>query len=190
MTHYGGKELAASFRTVRNNTLQIANEIPENHYNFRAAPGSRTVAQLLVHIAFGPSFQLYFQKNHVDDLAKVDFPALMKQNAEDEAPERSKAEIVALLKNEGDAFAQYLEGLSNDFLAQQVAMPPGAAPATKSRLEMLLGPKEHEMHHRGQLMLIERLLGITPHLTRQREERAAQMAAQAAKAQHAQPAHR
>jgi len=28
---------------------------------------------------------------------------------------------------------------------------------------MLLGTKEHEMHHRGQLMLIERLLGITPH---------------------------
>jgi uncharacterized damage-inducible protein DinB len=31
--------------------------------------------------------------------------------------------------------------------------------------------KEHEMHHRGQLMLIERLLGVVPHLTRQREER-------------------
>jgi uncharacterized damage-inducible protein DinB len=29
--------------------------------------------------------------------------------------------------------------------------------------------KEHEMHHRGQLMLIERMLGIVPHLTRRRE---------------------
>jgi hypothetical protein len=27
------------------------------------------------------------------------------------------------------------------------------------------------MHHRGQLMLIERILGIVPHLTRQRQER-------------------
>ena len=43
-----------------------------------------------------------------------------------------------------------------------------------------LGPKEHEMHHRAQLMLIERMLGITPHLTRQMEERIAAM--QAAKA--------
>ena len=32
------------------------------------------------------------------------------------------------------------------------------------------------MHHRGQLMLIERILGIVPHLTRQREERAQQHA--------------
>jgi uncharacterized damage-inducible protein DinB len=27
------------------------------------------------------------------------------------------------------------------------------------------------MHHRGQLMLMERMLGIVPHLTRQRQER-------------------
>jgi uncharacterized damage-inducible protein DinB len=38
---------------------------------------------------------------------------------------------------------------------------------------MLLSTKEHEMHHRGQLMLVERMLGITPHLTRQMEERMA-----------------
>jgi uncharacterized damage-inducible protein DinB len=40
---------------------------------------------------------------------------------------------------------------------------------------MLLAPKEHEMHHRGQLMVVERMLGITPHLTRQMEERIASM---------------
>ena len=39
---------------------------------------------------------------------------------------------------------------------------------------MLLGPKEHEMHHRGQLMLIQRILGQVPELTRRR---AAAMAA-------------
>jgi hypothetical protein len=33
------------------------------------------------------------------------------------------------------------------------------------------------MHHRSQLMLIERMLGITPHLTRQMEERMAAMRA-------------
>ena len=46
---------------------------------------------------------------------------------------------------------------------------------TKSRFEQLLGAKEHEMHHRGQLMLIERQLGIVPHLTRQAEEQLAQI---------------
>ncbi len=36
MTYYGGKELAAAFRTVRNNTIKIAEEIPEDKYDFQA----------------------------------------------------------------------------------------------------------------------------------------------------------
>ena len=55
-------------------------------------------------------------------------------------------------------------------------MPPGADPATKTRLEMLLSPKEHEMHHRAQLMLLQRMVGLVPHLTRQMQERMAQYA--------------
>jgi uncharacterized damage-inducible protein DinB len=47
---------------------------------------------------------------------------------------------------------------------------------------MIMSAKEHEMHHRGQLMLIERILGIVPHLTRQMQERMAQMQSQQAKA--------
>ena len=52
-------------------------------------------------------------------------------------------------------------------------MPPGAEPATKSRFEMLLSAKEHEMHHRGQLMMMQRMIGLVPHLTRQMQERMA-----------------
>jgi uncharacterized damage-inducible protein DinB len=40
---------------------------------------------------------------------------------------------------------------------------------------MILSAKEHEMHHRGQLMLIQRMIGIVPHLTRAMQERMAQM---------------
>ena len=36
MTYYGGKELAAAFRTVRDNTIKIAEEIPEDKYDFTA----------------------------------------------------------------------------------------------------------------------------------------------------------
>jgi uncharacterized damage-inducible protein DinB len=42
---------------------------------------------------------------------------------------------------------------------------------------MLMTVKEHEMHHRGQLMLLQRILGLTPHLTRQMQERMAAAAA-------------
>jgi uncharacterized damage-inducible protein DinB len=45
---------------------------------------------------------------------------------------------------------------------------------------MLMSMKEHEMHHRGQLMLLQRMIGLVPHLTRQMQERMAQRAAAAA----------
>lgn len=48
-------------------------------------------------------------------------------------------------------------------------------PASKTRFEMILGVKEHEMHHRAQLMLIERMLGVVPHLTREMQARIAAM---------------
>jgi len=73
----------------------------------------------------------------------------------------------------------FLEGMSDSFLAEPVAMMPGAETATKSRFELLLGPKEHEMHHRGQLMQVQRMIGLVPHLTRQMQERMAQHMQQA-----------
>ena len=42
MTYYGGKEMAAAFRTVRENTMKIAEEIPEDKYSFKPANESRT----------------------------------------------------------------------------------------------------------------------------------------------------
>jgi uncharacterized damage-inducible protein DinB len=45
---------------------------------------------------------------------------------------------------------------------------------------MLLSAKEHEMHHRGQLMTMQRMMGLTPHITRQFQDRMAQRMAAAA----------
>ena len=173
MTYYGGKELAAAFRTVRKNTIQIAQDIPENRYDFKAAPDARTVSQTLAHIAFGSEIALHIHGNRIDDLMKLNFPELMQKIIAEESKARSKAEIIALLQSQGEKFASYLEGLPEPFLAERVAMPPGADPASKSRFEMLLSPKEHEMHHRAQLMTIERMIGVVPHLTRQRQEQMA-----------------
>src|SRR5471030_3072496 len=179
MNYYGGKEIAAAFRTVRKNTLQMAEEIPESQYAFRASPDTRSVGQLLVHMAIGPSFQQHVHDNKFTDLKMVNFPELLQRLGVEEAKPRTKAEIIAFLTSEGEKFATYVEALPDAFLAERVAMAPGMEPPTKSRFEMLLGPKEHEMHHRGQLMVMQRMIGIVPHLTRQMQERMARMQAQA-----------
>ena len=55
MMYYGGKELADSFRTVRKNTLVIAEEIQEAQFDFRAVDGVRSAAEMLSHIAVSAS---------------------------------------------------------------------------------------------------------------------------------------
>ena len=168
---YGGKELAAAHRTVRGNTLKIAHEIPEEQYDFVAAPGFKSVRQLLAHIAYSSRLQDDFQRvRRITTVAGYDFGAFLKKLAEDEQQPRSKAEIITLLEAEGQQFASWLETLSPEFLNETYTDHMGQNPRT--RFEGLLSAKEHEMHHRGQLMLIQRMLGITPHLTRERQQRA------------------
>ncbi len=181
MNYYGAKELAESFRTVRKNTIQIATEIPEDKYGFRSAPDTRSVAELLSHIAVADMFQtMLHAEERRTTLDGLNFPALMQRMGAEEKTPRNKEQTIELLRTRGDKFAAWLESLSDEFLGEQVAMPAAAKMPSKSRFEMILGVKEHEMHHRGQLMLIERQLGIVPHLTREMQARFA--AAQAAAA--------
>lgn len=177
MTHYGSKQLAASFRTVRENTLRIAEDIPGEHYDFRAAPDTRSVGELLVHIALAPRFpeQVHFVE-HRSTMVGFDFLAFLDRQIAEAGKLRSKAQILELLRSEGESFAQALDSSSDLFLDEFVEFPQGMSPP-KSRFEMLLSPKEHEMHHRGQLMIVERILGITPHLTSQMQQRIAAMRA-------------
>lgn len=181
MTTYGGKELANAFRTVRKNTIQVAEDIPESHYGHVAAPDCKPVGQMLAHIVVANRFwDDIHRKQRRTTMQGLDFIALTERANAEETKPRSKAEIVELLRTEGEQFATWLQTLTPEFLAETVTEGDGVT--AKSRFEWLLGAKEHEMHHRAQLFLIERQLGIVPHITRMRNERIAQMRADAAKA--------
>ena len=178
MLVYGPTQLAKAFRTVRGNTVQIAEDIPEDKYDFVPAPGARSVSELLRHVAFAPTFQEDVHRlKRLTTLQGYDFGAIGRDTQAKEREPRSKPELIELLKTSGEDFAAWLASLSPEFLAETVTDPTGGNP--RSRLEMLMAAKEHEMHHRGQLMLIQRMIGVVPHLTRQRLERMRAREAQA-----------
>lgn len=180
MTYYGGKELANAFRTVRNNTIQIAQDIPEDQYDFKPSPDARSVRQTLAHIATLTTFPMMLHGERIP-IEKIDFMEYMKKVSAEEATLQTKAQLVARLKDAGDEFANMLEGLSDEkFFAELITFRPGAQPPSRTRFDLLLAAKEHEMHHRGQLMLIQRMLGIVPHLTREAQERMARFQQQEA----------
>lgn len=180
MTYYGPKEIASSFRTVRKNTIQIAEDIPEAQYNYQPAPGARTVAQTLAHIAQLTIFPRELGERKT--MEGFDFRKRFADLAAEEAKPRPKADLIQWLRQNGEDFAKWVESLPEAFLSEVFTFPAGAEPPARTRIDMLLSVKEHEMHHRGQLMLVERMLGITPHLTKRQQERMAALQGQPARA--------
>ena len=172
MSPYGSKEMADSFRTVRKNTLQVAQDIPDDKYGFRAAEGVMTVGEMLAHLASSTHWaqQLHFVEQK-KEVGMEDFGRYMAESKALTDSLKTKPEIIAALESRGRDFAARLEAMTDAQLAEHVAFPSPIQPPSRSRFEMLLSIKEHEMHHRGQLMLMERMLGIVPHLTRARQSR-------------------
>ena len=166
MNYYGSKDMADSWRTVRKNTVQVAEDIPEEKYTFRAAPDTMSVGEILAHLATTPhwAIQCHFVEK-MSSVAMEDFGKWMGEVGAASKTLTSKAAIVDALKTNGEAVATGLEAMTDAQLGEKVGLPMG----DKTRFEMLLGLKEHEMHHRAQLFLIERIIGIVPHLTRARQ---------------------
>ncbi len=140
---------------------------------------------MLAHIGASTMFQSIVHGTGVTDMMTLNFQDLFQKFTAEETKPRTKAETIAYLKEEGDKFAKFLDGVSESQLAERVTMRPGpdGQVPSKSRFEMLLSAKEHEMHHRGQLMTYQRLLGQVPHLTKLMQQRAAAMQAAAQQAQ-------
>jgi uncharacterized damage-inducible protein DinB len=170
MTYYGSKQLADSFRTVRGNTLNIANEIPEDKYSYKATPDVMSVGELLAHIAISPMWHIEVHSQKTPHLDFAYFSDRAQKATLEEKTLVTKAGIIKALTENGERFATFLDGVDEATLASVVTFPQSlAGPSSRTRFEMLLGAKEHEMHHRAQLMLVQRLLGQVPELTRRRQ---------------------
>lgn len=103
-----------------------------------AAYATRSIAETLVHIAWlGTADPILYEEEHLDAL-------------------------VELLRTEGERQARWLEQLPDAFLSERVQLPGGGS---VSRFEMLLATKEHELQHRAQLTVIDRLIGVVPRFT-------------------------
>ena len=160
---YGVEQLTAGMRAVRANTILMAEDIPESMYNYRPTPLSRSVAETLVHIAWlWTSDRIIHEEAHLTAVEGFDFPALLRKSEVEEKRERSKSEIIELLRTAGDRQISWLQQLPDEFMSERVQLPGGAS---ISRFEMFLATKEHELQHRAQLTVIDRLIGVVPRFT-------------------------
>jgi uncharacterized damage-inducible protein DinB len=164
--------LIESWKDTRNGLIEEAAQIPADQFSFRATPETRTISELLQHV-------IEAQKTLVGEAMRPDtniFRQPLEDHAREYAPEvagvtdknvlleilRSSMETSeASIREAGDRLQDKTKG----FKGNEVA-----------KFDLLTFAVSHEMYHRGQLTVYERLLKLEPALTQRFRELSARAA--------------
>jgi len=143
------KVVLDSWNEVGRKLIAMAEDFPEDKYDFKPTPAERSFAEQLLHAA-GSN---YFFTNPVMGKAQ--------QAAEDPRRDqyKSKADIVAFVKKSFADGAAAIQSRGDKGLTTEVVYYPGQ----KARvLDIAYGIIEHSGEHYGQLVVYYRLAGLVP----------------------------
>lgn len=153
--------LIALWKDARNGLIEEVEKIPEDQFSFRATPDTRNVAEIVQHI-------IQTQKMIVGEACRPD-TNLRRQSFADHTKEyapgvdevNDKNGLIGLLRSSMDETAEKISSYGDKL--DETMMGLMGQPITKSAF--LTFGFSHEMYHRGQLTVFERLLSIEPALT-------------------------
>jgi uncharacterized damage-inducible protein DinB len=154
--------ICEQWQDVRNGLIKEVELIPADQVGFKPAPGSRTVIELLHHI-------IETQRVLAGEMCRENtnfqrgFPALMAEFAGNTKEATTKDAVLELLRSSLEETKAMVVS-SGDANFEKTMTRFDGKQCTK--FEMLNFTVAHEMYHRGQLTVYERLLGIEPALTR------------------------
>ena len=149
------------WKDVREGLIQEVEKIPEDQFSFRATPDTRSIAEILQHI-------VQAQKILVGETCR-DETNIMRQSmvahAQEYAPGVHKVTdkngLLELLRSSMEETQACIAQSADKLDASMTAL--NGQPTSKSAF--LTFCVSHEMYHRGQLTVFERLLNIEPVLT-------------------------
>lgn len=154
--------IIGSWREVRSGLIDEAEQIPADKFSFQATPEMRSVAQLLQHI-------IETQKFLIGEVCRPD-TNILRQSFADQI--KTYAAGVSEV-NDRDGLLNLLRASIDDAETKLLANADEMRNTMKrfdgkevSKLASLSFAIAHEMYHRGQLTVYERLLNIEPVLTR------------------------
>jgi uncharacterized damage-inducible protein DinB len=151
-------------------TIQVLKALPRDQYDFRPDPGGRSIGEMAWHLAEGDAYNSL-------GVAEGGFsPEMRPPNMERPRQVEKLAPGYERVHREA---VERVRGLDPDSLEQRIPFFDGNP---MSRADILWGTIFHNVHHRGQLILMCRLAGgAAPGIYGpNREEMAAMRAAQGA----------
>jgi uncharacterized damage-inducible protein DinB len=153
--------LIQSWSEVRTGLINEASQISEEHFSFRAVPETRSVAELLQHIVQVQKLLVGEACRNDTNLMRQSFADHINEYAPDVAAITDKNGLLELLRSSLEPAEATIRGCG-DGLQQNMQRFDGKE---MTKYDVLNFAIAHEMYHRGQLTVYERLLGVEPALT-------------------------
>jgi uncharacterized damage-inducible protein DinB len=155
------ENIIESWKEVRSGLIDEANQIPADKFDFQPAPESRSVRSLLQHLIESQKFLVGEACRPDTNLMRGSFADNLKTYAPGVRDVNDKEELVNLLRAAMDESAEKLRGAADE-MRNTMKRFDGKE---MSKMAFMSFAIAHEMYHRGQLTVYERLLNIEPALT-------------------------
>ncbi|MGH7723929.1 MAG: DinB family protein [Candidatus Eiseniibacteriota bacterium] len=157
------EETLESWRGVREGLMAEVRLVPADRFDFRPAPGTRSVRELVQHILEFASIMTGELTRPDANLMRAPWPKMIRKYGGSVARAKTKRELLALLASQiEDAERKFRE--PGELSLLQLMTYFNGRPGT--RYEWWHHGIAHEEYHRGQLALYVRMLGLVPALTR------------------------
>jgi uncharacterized damage-inducible protein DinB len=155
------ESIIESWREVRNGLSDEANQVPAEKFSFQPTPDTRSVKQLLQHLVESQKFLVGEACRSDTNLMRGSFADNVKLYAPNVREVDDKDELLNLLRTSMDDAASQLTAAADEMKNTMKRFDGKEMP----KLAFMSFAIAHEMYHRGQLTLYERLLNIEPVLT-------------------------
>lgn len=154
--------IVEGWKEIRSGLIEEVSQIPADKFSFRPTPEMRSVAELLQHV-------IESQKTLVGEAARPE-TNLMRQPLEDHAKEYAP-EVAGVTDKDGllELLRSSMETSAASIKAAEHTLNEtgrGLGGRELRKIELVSFAISHEMYHRGQLTVYERLLEVEPALTR------------------------
>jgi uncharacterized damage-inducible protein DinB len=156
------ESLIESWKEVRSGLILEVSQIPADQFTFRATAESRTVTEIVYHIVEAEKVLIGEVCRPDTNFARKPFTELIKEYAGEVRAAEGKDALIKLLEESLKTTEAMLRSFGEEALKADMQRLDGK---TMPKLAFLHFTISHEMYHRGQITVYERLLHVEPALT-------------------------
>jgi len=157
------EEALEAWEDARLGALEEAENIPDEHWDFRPTPNVRSVRELVVHILEVAMFMTSELTRTDTNLRRAPFPELIAMYAKPAYDAETREELLNLMRTQLSEGVAAFKKAGELHMLQFIERFDGEK---GTRLAWFHHGIAQEMYHRGQLTTYARLLGIEPALTK------------------------